>query len=131
MRYHIGCVQQFMKEVRGVDASVIQEAGPAPLKGDLKIDRIKFMLEELDEFTNAETLEDQVDALVDLQYFLYGTLLEMGVNADQFTVCFNRVHKANMAKKAGRKEGRFTTSVDATKPEGWVEPDLKSVFQAK
>ena len=117
-------VDEFIKEVRGVEFNP-----PARfLLGATAVDRIGFMQEELDEFQAAATLEDQVDALVDLQYFLLGTLYEMGVTEEQYDECFNRVHQANMQKIAGVKRGRRVYGVDAEKPDEWQPPEFGDIL---
>lgn len=111
-------VANFIETVRdhyvGGDARAID--------GEVKADRYRFMEEELEEFSKATTLTDQVDALVDLHYFLLGTLYEMGVTSEQYDECFDAVHEANLTKKAGEKPGRTTWTKDAFKPEGWTDP---------
>ena len=89
------------------------------------------MREELDEFWEATTVEDQVDAMVDLQYFLLGAIAEMGVTAEQYDECWKRVHEANMTKLAGKKPGRTTHGKDAFKPEDWNPPSFDGVFDDK
>jgi len=65
--------------------------------------------------------EEVVDALIDIMVFTLGTL-------DAFNVdiigAWREVHKANMAKKLGIKEGRPNPFglPDLMKPEGWVAP---------
>lgn len=80
-----------------------------------------FLHEELQEFEDAHdknSLEDAIDALVDLIYVALGRLLEMGVPPLE---AFDPVHNANMAKVLGRTHRDSDT--DAAKPEGWKPPD--------
>ena len=78
--------------------------------------------EELTEFLSAETLEDEVDALVDLSYFALGRLVEMGVVPG---AVFDEVHEANMRKRRGELSKRPNSlGFDAVKPEGWTGPAL-------
>jgi predicted HAD superfamily Cof-like phosphohydrolase len=53
------------------------------------------MQEELNEFRDAATLEDEVDAMMDELYFVLGTLVELGVEPGPI---FDIVHHANMSK---------------------------------
>lgn len=77
--------------------------------------------EELCEFMDAETLEDEVDALVDLSYFAMGRLVEMGVSP---RAVFEEVHEANMRKERGELSKRpGSLGHDAVKPEGWFGPE--------
>jgi len=80
-------------------------------------DRASWMLEELAEFMQAETLEDQADALIDLIYFAIGTFTLMGVNPDTL---FNIVHEANMGK-VGPDGVQRNAQGKIVKPEGWAE----------
>ena len=90
--------------------------------GDVKR-RAGFMREEIQEFTTAENVYDQADAMIDLIYFALGTLVEMGVAPDEI---FDIVHEANMAKKLSDggvllREG----SRKILKPPGWEDPEPK------
>ncbi|MBA9027549.1 HAD family hydrolase [Peribacillus huizhouensis] len=60
-----------------------------------KGERYGYMLEELDEFSEATTVVDQADAMIDLIYFAIGTLVEIGVNPEPL---FDIVQNANMSK---------------------------------
>ena len=53
------------------------------------------MNEEVAEFLVAQDIYEQADAMIDLIYFALGTLVEMGLEADEL---FDIVQKANMAK---------------------------------
>ena len=121
-------VDEFITQVRGETF----EPTPGSLHDDLKLDRMNFMQEELNEFWEAETIEDQMDALIDLQYFLLGTMFEMGISQGQYDESWSQVHNANMRKKKGPKNGRTTlTDDDAGKPDDWTGPDYTSVFPRK
>lgn len=117
-------VIDFITDVRGVELP--KEF--TPLACQAKDDRVIYMAEELQEFATTDDPMEEVDAMIDLTYFAFGTLAEMGVTPNQFAACFNRVHAANMTKKAGKKAGRNVDGVDATKPEGWQEPTFNDVL---
>lgn len=86
---------------------------------------LKALEEELQEFREADTPEDLVDALIDLVIFACGGLYRAGLNLDQAKACFAAVLDANDAKKAGVKQNRAVTGVaDAVKPPGWVDPKI-------
>lgn len=82
------------------------------------VKRASWMLEELVEFMDAESLEDQVDALTDLIYFAIGTFTLMGVKPEPF---FDIVHAANMGKLHEDGKPRFNEQGKIVKPEGWAE----------
>ena len=59
------------------------------------LSRGKWMNEEVAEFLVAEDIYEQADAMIDLIYFALGTLVEMGLEADEL---FDIVQQANMSK---------------------------------
>lgn len=84
---------------------------------------LKVFHEEINELVDAKTVGDQADAIIDLVYFAYGRLLEMGVRPD---AGFRLVHDANMKKVSGanKRGDRF----EAAKPEGWQPPDWDALL---
>lgn len=97
--------------------------------------RKKLLLEELTELVTAIDAGDPVeilDALVDMQYVLTGTVLQQGMQ-DVFDAAFMRVHEANMQKML--VENRYKSKRDSThdiiKPEGWTKPDLSDLVGRK
>lgn len=117
------------------------------------LERIKFLQEELDEFTQAcgfdrtrgrfnddgmwiegdfyddvgkpQDLALQADALVDLVYVAKGTAVMQGLPWNQL---WDDVHRANMAKQRGiSHRGNL---VDCVKPEGWVGPRTLDILTA-
>lgn len=62
--------------------------------------RINLLQEELDEFKEAIKNKDIVevaDSLTDLQYVLFGAILEFGLGEKMIDL-FNEVHRSNMSK---------------------------------
>lgn len=86
--------------------------------------RIKFLEEEMNELSTAETADDIVDALIDLCVVAIGTLDLFDVDA---RLAWDRVHEANMNKQVGIKESRPNPLglPDLVKPEGWTAPSHK------
>lgn len=82
-------------------------------------ERYKFMLEEIDEFKDAETITDQADAMIDLIYFALGTMVEMGIEPDEL---FQVVQDANMAKIWPDGKVHLNDDSKVIKPEGWEDP---------
>lgn len=82
--------------------------------------------EETEELMDATTVGDQADAVIDLIYFAYGRLLEMGVKPGP---AFQLVHDANMKKVSGanKRGDRF----EAAKPAGWTPPDWDALLGTK
>lgn len=90
--------------------------------------RKKLLLEELTELVAAIDAGDPaeiLDALVDMQYVLSGTINAQGMR-DVFDEAFMRVHRTNMQKVlVENRQGSKRDSVhDIVKPEGWVKPNL-------
>jgi predicted HAD superfamily Cof-like phosphohydrolase len=110
----------FARTIMGV------EAPPAPrrLSEARKTWASRAFREEVKEFEDAETIEDEVDAVIDLIYFAAGRLHEMGVDG---AAHFMEVHLPNMRKVRGtlqkRSHGLGVEGYDAVKPEGWTGPD--------
>ena len=92
-----------------------------PFSEEEKKFRICAMQEELDEYKEAETKEDQLDALVDLVVFAMGTAERQGM-LEVFDEAFKRVMIANC-----KKEKRGSFQLDLVKPEGWTAPDLSDL----
>lgn len=92
---------------------------PVNLTDERAIARSGWMLEELEEFTGAETVVDRADAMIDLIYFALGTLVEMGVKPGRL---FEIVQAANMAKLHNGKP-QYREDNKIVKPEGWVAPE--------
>lgn len=92
--------------------------------------RITAMQEELDEYAEANTKEDELDALVDLVVFALGTAERQDM-LDVFEEAFHRVMNANCAKEVGANKKRGSFAIDLVKPEGWVAPDLSDLVAPK
>ena len=99
------------------------------------LSRAKWMTEEVAEFLIADNIYEQADAMIDLMYFALGTMVEMGLEADEL---FEIVQQANMAKlwpdgkpHYNPKDGKVI------KPDTWEDPAPKikayidSVIEAK
>jgi predicted HAD superfamily Cof-like phosphohydrolase len=87
---------------------------------------------DVSRITSCETYEkdptyhkiaDQMDALVDMHYYLYNAACKQGMNTDKV---FHVVHAANMAKR-DVTSGKFIlreSDGKVVKPDGWKEPDI-------
>lgn len=118
MERYLALVHRFNADIIGLP---IPET-PTRLSVPRKDWAARAIQEELEEFHGAESLEDEVDALVDLSYFALGRLVEMGVVPG---VVFDEVHEANMRKHRGELSKRPNSlGFDAVKPEGWTGPEL-------
>lgn len=80
------------------------------------------LMEELTEFMEANSLQDEADAMIDTAYFALGRLIEMGIVPGPI---FEEVHRANMKKLQGKQLKRPNSKgYDAVKPEGWTPAEL-------
>lgn len=124
-RTMVDAVYEFQRDVRNTEAPKL----PQQLRPQQHIDTTTFLSEELIEFAESTDAHGELDALIDIIYFAIGGMYQMGLGSDEVEACFNRVHEANMTKKAGTKPGRESvTTGDAVKPEGWKEPRFDDIF---
>ena len=87
------------------------------------LSRAKWMNEEVAEFLIAEDIYEQADAMIDLMYFALGTMVEMGLEADEL---FDIVQKANMAKLWPDGKPHYNPKDNKViKPEDWEDPKPK------
>jgi predicted HAD superfamily Cof-like phosphohydrolase len=83
--------------------------------------RASWMYEEIDEFVQAVSLVDQLDALADLVYFALGTAVEMGTDLEPI---FEIVHRANMNKLGPDGKPIYRESDGKVlKPKEWTPPE--------
>lgn len=96
---------------------------PTMLDKKRSLSRGKWMTEEVAEFLVAEDIYEQADAMIDLMYFALGTMVEMGLEADEL---FDIVQKANMAKLFPDGKPHYNPKDGKViKPEGWEDPAPK------
>ncbi|MFN9301360.1 MAG: nucleoside triphosphate pyrophosphohydrolase family protein [Candidatus Kapaibacterium sp.] len=100
------------------------EGPPRHLTPEEKEFRIVCLSEELTEYQEAITLEDELDALIDLIVFSLGTLERHGF---AFTLPFMEVMNANLQKKLAESssESKRGFEIDLVKPKGWLAPNMK------
>lgn len=90
---------------------------------ELKNLRYKLMKEELEEFKNANTITDQVDALGDLLYVTFGTLVSMGIK--DIDKIFDMIHEANLSKVFPDGTVHYNDYGKVVKPDTFIPPDEK------
>ena len=101
-------------------------ARPGVLDGERVASRAAWLREEVEEFIHAETVDEQVDAMVDLIYFALGTMVELGVEA---APVFELVHQANMRKLWPDGKPRFGGDGKVQKPATWTDPRVDLVTE--
>lgn len=104
------------------------EGRPRPLPPKEDELRIKLLREELAEYEEAVTLEDKLDALVDLVVVALGAAELHGFDFDE---AWRRVLSANMKKLVATTPEQSKRGVvgDLYKPEGWTPPNLKDLVE--
>lgn len=107
-----------------------QDPKPQALAEAEKAFRIVAMREEITEYEASDCLEDELDALVDLQVFLLGTVHRHGMY-EVFQEAFNRVMHANLQKELANsaEASKRGFARDLIKPAGWKAPDLKDLVK--
>lgn len=100
-----------------------------PIAEDIKMleeDRVKIRInwiqEEIEELSQAENIYEQVDATIDILYYLLGIVVEMGIPVDEL---FQIVHDANMKKLEMGEIKKREVDSKIEKPNGWIHPDVE------
>lgn len=101
---------------------------PTFMKRERAEKRYKWMLEEINEFLEADEIVEQADAMIDVIYFALGTLVEIGVEPDAL---FEIVQHANMSKLWEDGLPHYNADGKTIKPAGWEDPHekLKAVIE--
>lgn len=95
--------------------------------------RIKLIQEELDELKQAiddKNMVEVMDALTDIQYVLFGTVIEFGLQ-DRFQAMFDEVHNSNMSKLDDNGEPIHREDGKVLKSKNWYPPNLKQFLEEK
>lgn len=95
---------------------------PQKMDPERALKRYHWMLEEINEFLEADEIVEQADAMIDVMYFALGTLVEMGIRPDAL---FQIVQNANMAKLWPDGKPHYNAEGKTIKPAGWEDPHGK------
>lgn len=106
--------------VRAVEWAVTMAKAESNRQGSRVMFRASLLLEEIAELLEAKTLEDQLDALVDIHYINTGNFVEMGVNHER---PFQIVHSANMSKLWPDGQVHLNEFGKVIKPETFISPE--------
>jgi len=101
--------------------NILYTGRPRHLTPEEKEFYIKAILEEVQEYLEAKSLEDEFDALLDIMVFTAGALIRQGFDGD---AGIKEVVKANMQKIVGPLDKRGGFKLDLQKPVGWKPPNL-------
>lgn len=85
---------------------------------------------EIDNFSEADNIKSELDALYFLQHAIARALREMGVTANQYQKCFEAVHEANMQKLWPDGKPHYNESNKVIKPEGWEKFTPEPIIEA-
>lgn len=102
-----------------------------PFNREIILFRLGFLLEELQELSEALNNDDYAkatDALVDLIYVALGTALIFSL---PFEDAWDEVHRANMRKVGlvSSRQSKRGSILDIGKPKDWVAPDIEQFLE--
>ena len=87
-----------------------------------------LLLEECNEYIAATSPVEQLDALMDLQFVIHGTLYKMGLSPQQVVDSYQAVIKANNNKaNIKNSQGKITKPENFTGPEA----DLQKILDER
>jgi len=93
--------------------------------------RAKFIKEEVEEYLEAcrnNNIVGVADALSDILYFTYGTVLVHGLQ-NKMEDIFNEVHNSNMSKFLGNKGPLFDSTGKVIKGPNYKKPKIKEILE--
>ncbi len=127
MLKHIDMVKQF-QDVFGDPNFNSPTLNISDRNKDLRITLLQEELDELKEATENNDLVEIADALADIQYLLFGTVLMYGMR-DKFEQIFEEVHRSNMTKVG--KNGEILKREDGKviKPDTFEQPKIKEILE--
>ena len=102
--------------------NILYTGKPRHLTKEEKVFYHAAFVEEALEYLEAETLEDEYDAILDLMVFTMGAMLRHGFKPEGLVA----VVEANLKKTVGPQKKRGGFELDLVKPEGWTPPNLKA-----
>lgn len=93
--------------------------------------RLKILLEEFEEYKEAEKNNDLVevaDALADIIYIAIGTAVAYGLPMDEI---FNEVHRSNMSKLGADGKPIYREDGKVLKGPNFTPPDISNIIKLK
>ena len=93
--------------------------------------RVRLLREEVDELAEALEKDDKIgvlDALVDIQYILSGSIVEFGFQK-VFDEAFEEIHQSNMSKLDANGEPILREDGKVLKSDRYRKPDLKKILK--
>lgn len=121
-------VEEFHKTFqRTPDPTTLQSSLPTALLEQ----RIQFIIDELEELKEAVEKQDRaaiLQEITDVQYFLDGFYLKLGINSDMKMEAFREVHRANMSKRGPNGEITRRTDGKILKGDFYRAPDMVPIL---
>ena len=99
---------------------------PKMLEPERLATRQTWLQEEVNEISEAKTVEDLADGIADVIYIALGHAVEAGIDIDKI---FKIVQDANMAKLGPDGKPVYKDDNKIGKPEGWEAPEPKIVAE--
>ena len=93
--------------------------------------RVRLLREEVDELAEALEKDDKIgvlDALVDIQYILSGSIVEFGFQK-VFDEAFEEIHDSNMSKLDENGKPILREDGKVLKSDRYRKPDLKKILK--
>lgn len=103
---------------------------PSRERCELRQNILEEEVNELKESWENNDLEGVADALVDINYVLYGTVLEFGMQ-DKFNQMFEEVHNSNMSKLDDDGNPILREDGKVMKSHNYYSPDLGKFLKDK
>lgn len=97
---------------------------PQMIDSERQKKRHSWLIEEVNELLEANTIEDVADAIGDVIYIALGTAVENGIDIEPV---FNIIHEANMSKLGPDGKPIYKEDNKIAKPEGWQPPEPKII----
>ena len=126
MKNKITAVQTF-HEAFGLG---MKDSPTANLDAQKNLLRYKLMREENEEYLDAANNKDLVevaDALGDMLYILFGTIIEHGMQ-HKIEEVFNEIQKSNMSKLGADGKPIFREDGKVLKGPNYFKPDIKTIL---
>lgn len=119
-----------LEEFHRTFGAFMQTTPTADIPFDVHQGRVNLFEEELEEYREAYRAKDLVgiaDALTDLLYVLFGTIVSHGLQAYTKDL-LAEVHRSNMSKLDENGEARFRADGKVIKSDRFFKPELDNIL---
>lgn len=101
---------------------------PSKERLDLRLDLIEEELKELRDAFSSGDLVEATDAIGDLLVVVYGTAIEVGVDAEPLV---DEIHRSNLSKLGDNGQPIYAPNGKVLKGPNFFRPDIKMVLRAQ